>query len=346
MKAQSLSLCAALLLLVLASGALAQSSSATDAQSIKTLERQAASGDAIAQNDLGFAYTEGRGVPRDEEQALAWYRKAAEQGLALAQNNVAFAYRDGRGVLQDYAQAAAWFRKAAEQGNSNAQYNLGLLYYSGNGVPQDFAESYFWLDIAAPGTLGNNNQKWVASYRDAAASKLTPAVLLQAQERARKWFEDHAAKAGTQKARDDFEAMKQELQQSQEFPRLKEQAEAGRAMEQYQVGYSYEIGDQVPQDYALAAQWYQKCANQGFAAAQFSLGMLYEKNLGVPRDYERAYFWLSLAASGYSEEREGDSLRLEVVSARDSAAEHLTSKKLLQVQEETVKFLATHPKSY
>jgi TPR repeat protein len=345
-RARSVSLWAALVLLVPLSGAWAQPTPPTAARSIATLKKQAASGDATAQNDLGFAYTEGRGVPQDDAQAFVWYRKAAEQGLALAQNNVAFAYRDGKGVLQDYAQAAIWFRKASEQGNSNAQYNLGVLYYTGDGVPQDFAESYFWLDIAAPGMLGNANQEWVGNYRDAAASKLTPSVLLRTQERARKWFEDHASNAATQKARDEFEAMKQELRQSQEFPRLKERAEAGGAMEQYQVGYSYEIGDQAPQDYALAAQWYQKSANQGFAAAQFSLGMLYEKNLGVPRDYEKAYFWLSLAASGYSEEREGNSLRLEVVSARDSSAEHLTSAKLLQVQEQTAAFLATHPKSY
>jgi len=346
MRARFLSLWVALVLPVSVSGAWAQSTGAKATQSIDTLEKQAASGDATAQNDLGYAYSQGRGVPHDDEQAFAWYLKAAEQGLALAQNNVAFAYRDGKGVLQDYAHAATWFRKAAEQGNSSGQYNLGVLYYAGEGVPQDFAESYFWLDIAAPGMLGNSDQKWVANYRDAAASKLTPSVLLRTQERARKWFEDHAANAATQKERDEFEAMKQDLRQSQEFPRLKERAEAGGAIEQYQVGYSYEIGDQAPQDYAQAAQWYQKSANQGFAAAQFSLGMLYEKNLGVPRDYEKAYFWLSLAASGYPEEREGHSLRLEVVSARDSAAEHLTSAKLLQVQERTAAFLATHPKSY
>ena len=72
---------------------------------------------------------------------------------------------------------------------------LGVLYFTGDGVPQDFAESYFWRDIAAPGMLGNANQKWVTNYRDAAAAKLTASVLLQIQERARKWFEDHPARA-------------------------------------------------------------------------------------------------------------------------------------------------------
>jgi hypothetical protein len=35
---------------------------------------------AEAQTDLGWAYENGAGVPQDNTQAVAWYRKAAEQG--------------------------------------------------------------------------------------------------------------------------------------------------------------------------------------------------------------------------------------------------------------------------
>lgn len=314
-------------------------------QAANWLRKAAEQGFTPAQNDLGYAYTEGLGVPKNDSQALVWYRKAAEQGFAPAQRNVAFAYLDGIGVSRDPTQAAGWFRRAADQGDPYAQYNLGLLYYTGEGVPQDYAESYFWLDVAVPGMLGIHVQEWAANLRDAVASKLPSPVLARTQERARKWSEDREAKDESQKAEDQFEAMKRELQESQRFPKLKDRAEAGGAMEQYQVGYCYETGDQVPQDYSLAAQWYQKSANQGFAAAQFSLGMLYEKSLGVPRDYEKAYFWLSLAASAYSEQNEGG-LRAEVVSARDSAGQHLTKSDLLSAQEETLQFLAQHPKSY
>lgn len=156
-----------------------------------------------------------------------------------------------------------------------------------------------------------------------------------------------ASKAESQKTGDEFQAMKHELQQSQTFPRLKARAEAGGAMEQYQVGSCYENGDQVPQDYVQAAKWYQKSADQGFAAAQYSLGLLYEQGHGVPRDYKKAYFWLSLAASAeYGQDDHDRALRAEVVSARDSAAQHLKRPELVQVQEQTLEFEATHPKSY
>jgi hypothetical protein len=37
-------------------------------------------------------------------------------------------YASGRGIAKDDTQAVYWFRKAAEQGHAKAQYNLGLMY--------------------------------------------------------------------------------------------------------------------------------------------------------------------------------------------------------------------------
>ncbi len=51
--------------------------------------------------------------------------QAAEQGDAKAQFNLGVMYSDGRGVPQNDAEAVKWFRLAAEQGDASAQYNLG-----------------------------------------------------------------------------------------------------------------------------------------------------------------------------------------------------------------------------
>ena len=48
-------------------------------------------------------------------QAFNWYLKAAKQGYADAENNVGFAYENGQGVPQDYVQAYMWFDLAAAQ---------------------------------------------------------------------------------------------------------------------------------------------------------------------------------------------------------------------------------------
>ena len=34
----------------------------------------------VAQYNLGFVYANGRGVAKDDVEAMKWYRKAAEQG--------------------------------------------------------------------------------------------------------------------------------------------------------------------------------------------------------------------------------------------------------------------------
>jgi hypothetical protein len=78
-------------------------------------------------------YENGRGVAKDDAEAVQWYRKAAEQGYALGQNNLGVMYRDGRGVARDDALAVSWLRKAAEQGNSLAQKNLASMNEQGRG---------------------------------------------------------------------------------------------------------------------------------------------------------------------------------------------------------------------
>ncbi|HWK68628.1 MAG TPA: hypothetical protein VNS34_27205 [Rhizobiaceae bacterium] len=58
----------------------------------------------------------GRGIDRDDAQAVFWYRKAAEQAYAQAECDLGAMYEQGRGVGKDDAEAAFWYRKAEEQG--------------------------------------------------------------------------------------------------------------------------------------------------------------------------------------------------------------------------------------
>lgn len=82
---------------------------------------------------------------------------------------------------------------AAMRGDAGAQYTLGTMYTEGNGVPQDYVEAYFWLDIAASDNSDSAIRDVITKDRDTSASHLTPTLLLQTQERARKWVEDHIA---------------------------------------------------------------------------------------------------------------------------------------------------------
>ena len=78
---------------------------------------------------LGAAYSSGQGsLPKDDVQAVYWYRKGADAGNAYGMAQLAVMYEAGRGGLpKDEAQAVAWYRKAAQLGNDFAQKALQRL---------------------------------------------------------------------------------------------------------------------------------------------------------------------------------------------------------------------------
>jgi TPR repeat protein len=66
----------------------------------KTLEERAEAGDAEAQYNLGWMYSNGDGVPQDHKEAVKWYRLAAGQGHAEALVNLGNMYKKARASLR------------------------------------------------------------------------------------------------------------------------------------------------------------------------------------------------------------------------------------------------------
>jgi TPR repeat protein len=116
---------------------------------LDTLRQKAARGDAESQVQLGDIYKDGRGVEKDNQEAVKWYRKAAEQGDAEGQHRLGGMYYKGLGVKQSYVEAMKWFKKAAEQGDKRSQFNVGMMYDNGLGVQQNYAEAVKWYKMAA-----------------------------------------------------------------------------------------------------------------------------------------------------------------------------------------------------
>jgi len=115
----------------------------------RELIEDAEGGDSAAQALMGFIYRDGKGVAKDDAEAVKWYRRSAEQGETLGQYMLGVVHLFGQGVPRDLAEAASWFRKAAEQGNRRAQYAIGLMHYRGDGVSRELIASYMWLTLAA-----------------------------------------------------------------------------------------------------------------------------------------------------------------------------------------------------
>jgi TPR repeat protein len=81
-------------------------------------------------------------------QAYAIWWRLAKDGDAKAQASLGFMYYSGKGVQRDDEQSLYWFRRAAEAGQPTAQFFLGMQYFYGRGVPRDLAQAYSWCDIA------------------------------------------------------------------------------------------------------------------------------------------------------------------------------------------------------
>ena len=84
-------------------------------------------GNAEAQALLGSSYQFGEGVPKDEAEALKWYRRAAEQGNALGQAFLGAMYGNGTGVPKDYAEAYKWMLLGSAQGSEASKKHIATL---------------------------------------------------------------------------------------------------------------------------------------------------------------------------------------------------------------------------
>ena len=125
-------------------------------------------------------YANGRGILKDDAEAVRWYRLSADQGNAFAQNNLGLRYANGEGVLKDEAEAVRWYRLSADQGNATAQNNLGVRYAIGMGVLKDSVLAHMWFNIA-----GANGNEAARKGRDNLERDMTSDEITRATELAR-----------------------------------------------------------------------------------------------------------------------------------------------------------------
>jgi len=142
-------------------------------------------GDPKAQLQLGGFYRTGRGVARDDQAAIRWYRAAADKGLAEAQFELGKVYDRGTGGPRDPFEAVRWYRLAAQQGFGRAQYNLGAMHGNGEGVPVDYVKAYVWFSISEV-TLPPPEREAARNAKGQAAQMMMPDDLARALQMAQR----------------------------------------------------------------------------------------------------------------------------------------------------------------
>ena len=84
-----------------------------------------------------------------EKWTKGYIEIADETEYPLADCQVGYAYLEGIGVPKEFEKGLFYSRRAADHGDRDAQYNLGCLYEEGTVVEKDLGKAIYWFDQAA-----------------------------------------------------------------------------------------------------------------------------------------------------------------------------------------------------
>jgi TPR repeat protein len=122
---------------------------------VDALRRGAEQGDAVAQLNLGERYATGKGTPRDEVKAHAWFSLAAAQGEALA----------GRRKALVAVHLSAGQQAKAQALSEELQGQIDR-YRKQNAAP------HFWPAVEGPTVVGKTELRaWLQGIKPAAGGK-------------------------------------------------------------------------------------------------------------------------------------------------------------------------------
>jgi len=124
--------------------------------------KAAQAGNPDAQNEIGYLYEAGDGVPKNPGEAAKWYQAGAAQGHARCEFALGSLYEAGRGVKENWDEAARWYGKSAMQDDEYGMFSLGRAYQYGIGVPLDLTTAITWYDKAA--AKGHGQAAFFAKY--------------------------------------------------------------------------------------------------------------------------------------------------------------------------------------
>lgn len=120
------------------------------------------------------------------DDALKEFLPLSERGDRDAEFMLGAMYFYGKGVPRDDSLAAAWFHKAARQGHTGAQLAYGSLFVEGRGVLTDLVAAYMWLTVAAESSVPLIEQR-ALFLREFAAHSMTRDEIEEASRLARGW---------------------------------------------------------------------------------------------------------------------------------------------------------------
>ncbi len=217
------------------------------------------------------------------------YWKAEKLRTAEEQYALGEAYYYGRDVEQSFEKAIICYQTAAKHNYAPAQYALGDCYYLGKGVVQNYETAIEWYRKAA--SQGYAEAEWSIGLCYSEGNGVE-----QDYELATQWYQ-RAADHNSANGQCSLGVICFNKGHYGEAVSWYQKAGAqGLASAQKHLGFCYEHGAGVEQNYKTAFEWYQKAADQNHAEAQYCVGHCYHYGYGVERNLKKAAEYYQMAA--------------------------------------------------
>lgn len=243
-------------------------SSPNKKKEFKNFLKQAKSGDAEAQYQVGYSYFKGIHVKKDYKKAVEWLSKASKQNYIPALTLLAECYGSGRGVEKNLSESTRLYAIAGSLKTMQRQKKYG--------VPQ--------------------NSTTVGTEKPAEPDKEFMAIASTVDTDAVNFSEPEDAVGQCNLAWAYCNGYNVEKDYAKAAYWWTKSAEQGNVVAQYNMGVCYDNGYGVTKDSTKAMYWYTKSAEQGDDSAQFNLGACYKNGEGVPQDHTKAAYWYTKAA--------------------------------------------------
>lgn len=225
----------------------------------------------------------------------------------IAYNNLAYMYDNGDHVSADPYKAFEYYRMAAEQGNDVGKFNLGICYLTGLGTEPNIEQGKYWLGQIQEDSSINETAKNILSYcfnERQTFSSVSSDKYIRMYNRFSAILElsENESDELTRYQKDknyigEIDFYKKTIRDSTVSP-------SHKAFSYNTMGYLYENGLAVPQDYTKAFEYYYEAANLEEAAnlasttGKCNLAFCYLNGIGVDRDKKMAKYWLGKVSSG------------------------------------------------
>lgn len=155
------------------------------------LAKGAERGDMRATHVLAYHYQYAVGIEVDLAKAISLYRSAASAGFAASQNNLGWAYYEGKDVPKSLPDAIYWITRSAEQGEAFAYGSLCEISGATDLFKTDPTEAYMWCGLAVEYLPDGDAKDAAQTAYDQIMATISHEDLAAGSLQVRQWNEEH-----------------------------------------------------------------------------------------------------------------------------------------------------------